>query len=135
MAGLTHTLGGTAYTALNGSAAGKYSLGCYPADNEYDMKPFHPPGVNGNYILWAGRKGGKIVAKMRYIGAAATILADWTSNKAGWEGQSITIVDSGGASITLCTLEPGSAKITAGPKGCGGGRAFMDCEATFTRNS
>lgn len=133
MASLTHTIGGVSFGALS-SASGQYSLGCYPTSMLYDIKRFHCPGSDGNFIVRGGRMGGKLVARMRYVGAAATILGTFRSHAAAWENAAVTVVDSAGTSYTRCSLEGLAMRVTSDPKGFNG-VSYIDVEATFIRDS
>ena len=135
MAGLTHTIGGVAFSALN-SSAGRKSLGCFPQAMNYSIFRFHSPGTSGNYVVRGGRNGGTLAAQLRYVDTLANVHAAFQADRTAWEDVALTIVDSTSTTFTRCSLDNHSMKITRKPLALGrGGLVFMDAAATFTVDS
>jgi hypothetical protein len=72
---------------------------------------------------------------MRYFGSASQVLTMYKTDREAWEQQSVTIVDSEGTTFLRCTLNPGGFRIIGKPRSIGLNKCFIDCEATFTRDS
>jgi hypothetical protein len=131
MAGLSFSIGGTTYAALNIDAAGSYALGIKADASEYDIKRFHVPGVNGAYKVRGGRLRRKIVARVRYVGASADAAIDtYDTAMATHVNNEQTIVDDGGQSFTRCELL--SMTRISEPRASGRGTVYLDAELVFS---
>jgi len=132
--GLQFTIGGTTFSAL-ASAAGNYALACDVDSPQQEIKRFHVPGGDGNYIVRGGRAGVRISVKMRYVGPLATVYSTFAANKSAWANSPVTVATAE-ASYTRCSLEPGGMKIVAEPQAKGDGtNVFMDAAATFVSDA
>lgn len=132
MAGLAHIIGGVTFGALT-NTPGRYSLGCLPCSDEYELLRFHPAATDGNYVIRNGRVSAGIVARMKYIGASATILAQFQADVDAWQNTAVQITDSAGTTHANCNLKPKSMRVTDGPHGIGGtSTAYFDAECEFT---
>ena len=131
MGGATCTLGGVAFNALAGATAGRYCLECFPENFEYVKRRFHAPGVTGNFIVRGGRNGGRIVARVRYIGAFANVGANYIADKNAWNNTAVTVIDQWGGTYLTCNLSHGRPASRPMSMGRGGGLCVMDAEFIF----
>ena len=99
----TFSIAGTAYTALN-SAIGRKALFIRVAAPLENLKRFHVPGVDGNYVVRGGQAGGNIMCAIRYINAKVTALANYRTDRETFARQSNTIIDDEGRTYTFCNL-------------------------------
>jgi hypothetical protein len=133
MAALTHTIGGTTYTEV-ASTPGKYSLGCFPHAQNSQVWEYHPPGVDGVQTIYGGRQGQHLTAKCRYIGPAATLLAQWEADLASWANKSVSVTASSGTVFPRCRVLDDSGPI-GDPVGMGGQSpmAYQDFRVNLKR--
>jgi len=127
---ITFTIGGQAYAALD-SAVGRKAFLIRVSAPVYDIKRFHVPGIDGNYIVRGGISGGNILCIVRYVDALATALANLRTDRELFASQSNTIIDDEGRAHTLCNLtgmtretEPEPIDATA--------NIWFDATAVFT---
>src|SRR5689334_12710063 len=128
MAGVTCTIGGVNFLALR-STANRYCLSCRLENLKADKQRFHPPGVNGNFIVRGGRNGGELVAKLRYVNTLAAALAAYNSDINAWYNTAVTILDEAGATYNTCNLTHMSRSSDPRSMGRGGGLVFFDALA------
>jgi hypothetical protein len=132
MAGLTFNIGGVPFTALTYSA-GRKALDIRVDAPSYDLKRFHPPGPDGNFIIRCGRHGGKITALFRYIDILDTALDNFNADKTAWRNTAVAIIDDEGSTYPRCNLENMTRIVS--PRGisrAGNSFAYFDVMATFT---
>lgn len=135
MAGLTHSIGGVNFDELS-HAADRYSLGCFSFSRLIDIKRFHAPGSNGNFVMHCGRTGGKIIARLRYLDTLGNVLAAYQSDHKAWEDTPVTIVTSDNESITRCLLSAGGMSPKGEPTAFGRSNfVVMDAVAAFDIDS
>jgi hypothetical protein len=129
--GLSFTIGGATFNAL-GSGTGSFAL-AFDADSpQQEIKRFHVPGGDGNYILRGGRAGVRITARFRYVDTVDNVYAAFESNKSAWANVAVEITGPGGADYQRCSLQPGSMRIIRQPQAKGdAANVWMDCEARF----
>jgi len=135
MAGLTHTIGGVNFGALN-TSAGRKSLGCYPTSLNYQYIRFHAPGSNGRFLIHGNRDGGTIQMDAAYVDSLANVHSAFQSDRNAWENTAVVIVDSTGINFTRCMLVNGSMHIAKRPFAIGRtGFVRMDVTAAFDVDS
>ena len=136
MSGLTCTIGGVSFGALN-TNAGRKCLRCYVHAMEYDTKRFHAPGTAGNFLVRGNRKGGKLVAALCYIDSLSSVHNAYQSDRGAWENTAIAITDSTGTVFTRCNLDNGGMSIVKMPYSIGRGSNLvrMDVIASFSIDS
>ena len=136
MSGLTCTLGGVSFGALN-TSPGRKCIRCYVQALEYDTKRFHVPGTTGNFIVRGSRMGGKILAELAYIDVLGSVHSAFQSDRAAWENTAISITDSTGAVFTRCNLDNGGLRLIRMPYSLGRGSGWvrMDAAASYTVDS
>lgn len=114
--GLSFSVGGVSFGELLGSAAGRYAIDITRAAPERAVRAYHPPGVDGNYLVDGGRTGRKITVDVLYIGTPSQ-LDTWTeADIAAWSG-SLVAVDG----TERCLLTPGGGQPTDRPRAVGDG--------------
>lgn len=132
--GLQFNIGGQTFDVLR-SAAGNYALACDVDSPQQDIKRFHVPGADGNYIVRGGRAGVRITCRLRYVNTLANVWTAFAGHKAAWANAAVDIVTPE-ATYTRCSLEPGGMKIVREPQAKGDGtNVFMDCVATFVSDA
>ena len=97
------SIAGTSYDAL-ARTIGRKALFIRVAAPIENIKRFHVPGVDGNYVVRGGQAGGNIMCAMRYINVKATALLDYRTDRELFAGQSNTIVDDEGRTYSSCNL-------------------------------
>jgi len=70
----------------------------------YDIKRFHVPGVDGNFIIRAGISGGNIICMMRYVNLLAMALNDYQADRELFAKQANDIIDDAGQLHPSCNL-------------------------------
>lgn len=130
MGGVTCTIGGTTFAAL-ASTTGRKCLECYPEDLTAAMYRFHAPGVTGNFIVRDARNGGKIYAKVRYIGTLAGALGNYNTDMLAWYNTAVTIVDENGTTWNSCNLLHMSRLSKPRSMGRNNGLVCFDAQAIF----
>ena len=132
---ITHTIGGIDFGGIDSSSL-RQSLGCFLANEEVDVKAFHPPGTNGNVTIWAGRYGQKIVGRQRYVGELGEVMTAYKDDREAWAQGPVEIIDSDNDTIARCRLvgmdvtKPPQPVASDGEPLC-----VMETQATFTRDS
>lgn len=132
MAGTTFTLGGISFAALD-STSGRKCLYCYTDAAEWVVHKFHPPGVNGNLLIFDGRHGGKITAVARYIGSVSGALGNYASDRNTLVGGTVTVND-GTTSFERCILIHSSPLSRPKAMGRGSNLVFFDAQFIFDWN-
>lgn len=97
------SIAGTSYDALT-RTIGRKALFIRVAAPIVNIKRFHVPGVDGNYVIRGGLAGGNIMCAMRYIGVKATALANYRTDREFFAAGSNTIIDDEGRTYSLCNL-------------------------------
>jgi len=126
---LTFTILGQTFNAL-GNGTGRFALAIDPDSPTQDIRRFHVPGGDGNYIVREGRAGVPVTARMRYVDSLANVYSAFAADKAAWANTSGEI-SGGGSTLLRCSLVPGSMKIIRESQAKGDGNVFMDAEARF----
>lgn len=122
------------FAGLN-HADGRYALDINVGSRDYDIKRYHVPGVDGNYVVRCGAKGGIITASVRYVGIIGAVLGYYTTDLAAIANKACTIVDDAGNSYTRCELVPNGANRTSKPKATGrSSLVYFDAQFTFMRD-
>lgn len=127
----TFTIGTSDFVEL-GTSNGRKALTIVVDAAEPDIKRFHVPGVDGNFVVRGGIKGRRIMARMRYVGSsAAAAVALYVADRTSWESASVSITDDAGLSYDTCNLA--SMRVTSPPRPTGrsSGQAYLDAEAIF----
>ncbi|MFQ5409534.1 MAG: hypothetical protein ACE5FI_14080 [Anaerolineales bacterium] len=128
----TFTVGSSTFSALD-TTNGRKALAILVDAADLDLKRFHVPGVDGNFVVRGGIKGRRILARVRYIGSnVGAALALYVADRTSWEATSVSITDDGGTSYTTCNVA--SMRVTSPPRPTGraSGQAYLDVEAIFT---
>ena len=131
---LSFTIGGVSY-ATHSIASGRKALDIAVSAPNYDVRRFHPPGVDGNLIIRMGRTGQKITATVRYIGdSLSAARALYRSDREAFANTAVTIVDDEGQTITNCNMM--TCERASPPKATGRavGQTFFDATMVFTRD-
>ena len=128
----TFSVGSTAFAALKPSPAGRYALWWKPDSPKYDIKRFHPFGVNGNIIIRGGRMAQIFDLTFRYIGTEAAVTGYFETDSEAWSIAQQILTAPDGGTFARCNLN--SMAPTTPPKGIGGGLMMQDYSAIFTRD-
>ena len=130
---MTFSAGSVSYGQL-ANTYGKYALSCMVDAPIHRLLRFHPPGVDGNFVVRSGREGGIIRMRARYVGIIDSIRSQWTSDREGWVTAAQTVVADDGSSYDNCNLV--SATQMTDIKGIAGeaGLSYFDVVITFTRD-
>jgi len=133
MAGITFSIGGTNFTALD-STSGRHALGVRATNPHYDVKRFHPPGVDGQYVVRCGRLGQTFIFRARYVGTLANVFAYIETDRNAWANAAITLIDDHGTTYTVCNLidfvrlgDPVFVRVVGADR-----FVYVDCQISFT---
>ncbi len=128
--GVSFTVGGVSFGQLDGST-GRKALYMDVGAEQHQIIQFHPPGTNGNLLIFNGRIAMPITFMARYVGAVSSILDDFKSDKDAWTGVPVSITDDAGDQYDRCILVS-AQRVGRGLKGLrGDGRACFDIMAVF----
>jgi len=130
----TFSIGSVSFLAIDGAAAGRYALALRVDAEVDDNRRFHVPGVNGNYIIRAGRVNQKVMASVRYQGPKTSVYDHMKADGDAWAVTAVTVTDPDGNAYTGCNLE--SFSRSSDPRGTGrtAGHMFFDAIAIFKRD-
>lgn len=116
------------------SSSGRKNILCLGGAALISSRQYHPAGATGSVNAKLGRIGRPVFARFRYIGAnLAAVYSLYTTDRAAWEGNEITIIDEAGTTFTRCYLsDDGIKNIRKPTAGIPGGAVFADFEAFWT---
>lgn len=134
MGRLTHDIGNQSFTEIDSTSL-RQSLGCFAANEEWQIEVFHPPGVNGNTTIWAGRRGQQIVATQRYVGSVSDVLNAYKADREEFSSGPVTIFDSDGTQFERCRMVRMGVTKPCQPIGSDTPKCVMETQALFTRDS
>jgi len=134
MGRLTHGIGSQSFTVINSTDL-RQSLGCFAANEEYQVEAFHPPGTNGNTTIWAGRRGQQIVATQRYVGSVSDVLEAYKADREEFSSNPVDILDSNGTPFIRCRMVRMGVTKPCQPIGSDTPKCVMETQAVFTRDS
>lgn len=133
MASLTFSVGSTAYMGLD-MTSGRKALSWRPGAPSYDIKRFHPSGVDGQYIIRCGRVGRSFILRARHVGVLSDILTWMETDQLAYAQAAQTLIDPKANSFTGCNLidylqltDPAFGRIVSGNR-----LAYIDVQMTFT---
>ena len=126
MAGITFTIGGSAFGALTASS-GRFALDCDPGFPVQSVHRFHLPGTVGQLKILGGTAGRQLRFIGRYRGAtiaeaAALVAAD----RAAWSDAEVSVTTDEGETLSRCTVV--SMRRMGRIRGTGRGMASVDYE-------
>lgn len=127
---LTFTIGSQNYARMS-SAVGRKAKSIRVDAAQHKIHRFHPPGANGNLLIFDGRIGGRITATVRYVETLGNALSAFRADRAAFVGAPVDIVDDDGQTYARCTLVEFSR--ISDPQAMGSAsKVFFDAVATFT---